>query len=252
MSKTIVISQPYYFPWIGLLEQIRIADIIVHYDDVQYSKGHFQDRVQIKTAHGFKWLTVPKINYRFGQNINEVRIDNSKNWKKSQIDFLRQTFRRAQYTDDMLKVVESVFNHDTEFVSDLSTLSTMALADYFGLTENKQFYRASDLPVKGHGMRRVLDLVKHFEADRYITGMGALKYFDFNLMEENNVAVEFLAYIKKPYPQLYGNFNPYVSSLDLIANMGPIGNEYICSGTKGWREFIQSTEAQEYLRKMHD
>lgn len=252
MSKTIVISQPYYFPWIGILEQIRIADIIIHYDDVQYSKGHFQDRVQIKTANGFKWLTVPKINYRFGQNINEVRIDNSKNWKKSQIDFLRQTYWQAQYTDEMLRVVETVFNHDTDFVSDLSILSTMALTDYFGLSERKQFYRASDLPVKGHGMQRVLDLVKHLGADRYVTGMGALKYFDFDLMDENNIAVEFLNYIKKPYPQLYGDFNPYVSSLDLIANLGANGIEYICSGTIGWRDFINSAEAKRYLRQMHD
>ena len=43
-----------------MFEQINFADIYVHYDDVQYSKGHFQDRVQIKTDKGFKWLTVGK------------------------------------------------------------------------------------------------------------------------------------------------------------------------------------------------
>ena len=55
----VVISQPMLFPWVGLFEQIRAADVYVHYDDVQFSKGSFTNRVQIKTARGPRWLTVP-------------------------------------------------------------------------------------------------------------------------------------------------------------------------------------------------
>ena len=54
--KTVVISQPMYFPWIGIFEQIRLADVFVFYDDVQFTRG-FINRVQYKTPQGTGWIT---------------------------------------------------------------------------------------------------------------------------------------------------------------------------------------------------
>ena len=48
--KTVVISQPMYFPWVGMLEQMALADVWVHLDDAQFSKGGFFNRVQIKAC----------------------------------------------------------------------------------------------------------------------------------------------------------------------------------------------------------
>jgi hypothetical protein len=44
-------------------------------------------------------------------------------------------------------------------------------------------------------------------------------------------------YRRTPYPQLHGAFNPHVSILDLIANTGHAGIEYIHSQTVDWKEF---------------
>ena len=41
----VVITQPMLFPWVGLLEQIMLADVLVNYADVQFSKGSFTNRV---------------------------------------------------------------------------------------------------------------------------------------------------------------------------------------------------------------
>jgi hypothetical protein len=40
---TVVISQPMFFPWVGMLEQLKLADTYVHYDDVQFEKGSFSN-----------------------------------------------------------------------------------------------------------------------------------------------------------------------------------------------------------------
>ena len=56
----VVISQSMYFPWVGMLEQIRLADVFIHYDDVQFSKGSFSNRVQVKQPDGTSaWMTIP-------------------------------------------------------------------------------------------------------------------------------------------------------------------------------------------------
>ena len=53
-----VISQSMYFPWIGLFDQIRLADKFIFYDDVQLTRG-FYNRVQVVQANGTKFITVP-------------------------------------------------------------------------------------------------------------------------------------------------------------------------------------------------
>ncbi len=246
-NKTIVISQPFFFPWVGLFEQIRLADVFVHYDDVQFIKRNFHDRVQLKTQEGSQWMTVPKVGGSQERLINEVQIDNSQNWKRSHIDLLKHMYKKAPFLNDMLNIVNTVYENHYEYLHELTISSIMAVAEYFDLVHSRQFFRSSDLNVPGKSTKRLLDIVKVLHGDRYITGMGALKYFDFEQAELNDIKVEFMLYEKRPYPQLYQGFNPYVSILDLIANVGKNGSEFINSGTVFWKEFIKTDIAKNYL-----
>jgi hypothetical protein len=51
-----------------------------------------------------------------------------------------------------------------------------------------------------------------------------------------------MAYSRQPYPQSHGDFNPHVSSLDLIAHCGRPGLQYIQSNTVSWKEFVNEPE----------
>ena len=77
--------------------------------------------------------------------------------------------------------------------------------------------------------------------------MGALKYLDYELFEQNNIKVSFIKYDNLPYPQLHEIFYPYVSIIDLIANCGPDSRSFLTSNTVFWKDFIHSLEAAEYL-----
>src|SRR5882672_1775792 len=100
---TVVISQPMFFPWVGMLEQLQAADVYVHYDDVQFSKGSFTNRVQVKTATGVKWLTVPLEDVHLGQLIKDVRVDSRRDWRKSHLSLLDQAYPQAK------EIVERVY-----------------------------------------------------------------------------------------------------------------------------------------------
>ena len=79
----VVISQPMFFPWRGYIELISAADIIVMYDDLQFSKGSFTNRVQIKGANGKFWLTAPiKKEKNKKTLIKDLMIYNKKEWGK--------------------------------------------------------------------------------------------------------------------------------------------------------------------------
>jgi hypothetical protein len=227
-----------FFPWVGLFEQIRLADVHVHYDDVQFSKGHFVNRVQVKTAQGSRWLTVPLRELHLGQRINEVCLDDAQPWRQRHLALLSQAYRDAPFLGVMLKLVGDVYEQRVRSLADLAIASMEAVCRFLRLAAHAEFLRSSALGVPGTSSRRVLDIVRHVGGDVYITGHGARNYLDHDLFEANGIRVEYIDYQKRPYPQLHGEFTPFVSILDLIANEGTAGREVMVSPTVYWKDFL--------------
>jgi len=231
-----------YFPWVGLLEQMRLADHYVAYDGAAYSKGGLANRVQVKTANGVQWLTVPVREAPLGCPIREVRIDERASWRRRHRATLAQAYAKAPFVMDMLHLVDSVFDgFSGDCIGELSLSSMRCVHGYFDLHNPKCFHSDVEFATSGSPSERVLDLVLQLEGNRYITGHGARNYLDHALFETAGVAVEYLVYEKRPYPQLHGDFTPYVSSLDLVANVGKRGVEYIRSVTMPWRKFCNES-----------
>jgi hypothetical protein len=234
----IAISQPMLFPWVGMLEQIRMADTFVNYPDVQFSKGGFVNRVQIKTSRGMNWLTVPLHGLRLGQKINEVKINDQNNWRNEHLQMLSDAYADSPYVSEMLNLVESVYARDYKNIGSLSEASELALCEYFGIGSHGKFLSSENLGIEGSGSRRVLDIVRALGGDTYLTGHGASKYLDHEAFELAGVRVEYMDYAKTPYPQLHGEFTPYVSALDLIANAGSSGINFIRPISIYWKDFL--------------
>jgi hypothetical protein len=227
-----------FFPWVGFFEQIKLCDTYVHYNDVQYSKGGFTNRVQVKSPEGSKWLTVPLKKIHLGQPINEVEINNQQNWQAKHLALLRRCYEEAPFYLEMLSLIEGLYKTEWLLIDDLSQASLRAVCRYFSLLESKEFVKINALDFPGVSSERVLDIAKKLGASQYITGHGASKYLDHSLFEDAGIKVEYMDYNKQSYPQMFGEFTPYVSVLDLIANVGMDGVNYINSETKYWKNFV--------------
>lgn len=237
MTK-VVISQPMLFPWVGILEQVTLADVYVFYPDVQFSKGGYVNRVQVKTPTGVRWLTIPLQKMKLTQRINEVCISDLKDWRSSHLSLISSAYRGSHHFGDALRLMQGVYSNSYDNLAELSEASTNALCDYFGLIQDRRFLLSSTLGIEGSGSRRVLDIVHAVGGSTYITGHGARNYLDHELFEAEGVGVEYMDYRLNAYSQLHGPFTPYVSALDLVANLGLKGRQMICSGSISWREFV--------------
>jgi WbqC-like protein len=233
----IVISQSMYFPWVGLLEQIRLADQFVHYDDVQYTRG-FYNRVQIKTPTGPKWLTIPLRDWHRGQHIDEVQVDEREDWRSRHRETLRQNYLKAPFLQEMLKIVDEVFNKQVVTLADISRSSILALAKYFSLETETKFLASDKLVANGSSSQRLRDIVLCLNGDVYITGHGARNYLDHKMFGDAGIEVRYMQYLRSPYPQQHGDFTPYVTGLDLVANCGKNGVLFIQSETLNWKVFL--------------
>ena len=111
-------------------------------------------------------------------------------------------------------------------------------AAYLGLAPDRKIARSSALNIAGQSWQRVLDMVTHFEGDRYLTGHGAARYLAHEAFEEAGVQVEYMQYSLTPWPQPAGQSTPYVTILDLIARTGRDAASYLKPSTLSWRDFL--------------
>jgi hypothetical protein len=234
----VVISQSMLFPWTGMLAQVQLADVFVHYDDVQFSKGSFVNRVQIKTPKGPRWMTVPVRELALGQAIEDVKIHPMQEWTPKHFSLLEASLGNAPHYAEALELVRNVYSHAHGSIGSVARASLLALCDYFGLSKDTQFIDIKELKIGGRNSDRVLAIVRELGGDEYITGHGARHYLQHEAFEDAGVRVSYMNYECEPYPQLYGDFTPYVSSLDLAANCGKYGSEFIKSNAIPWREFL--------------
>ncbi|RUL76750.1 WbqC family protein [Dyella choica] len=236
----LVISQSMYFPWVGLLEQVKLADAFVHYDDVQFTRG-FYNRVQIRSESSTRWLTVPTKKHPRETLIDHVLVDDSFDWREQHRNTLTQYYRHSPYFEDMIGVFDDAHSIHATSLADVSRESIMAMVRYFGLNNRCRFIPSASLDVHGRSSERLLAICRKLEATVYITGHGARNYLDHELFESNGVEVRYMNYQKIPYPQSGNEFTPFVSGLDLIANCGRNGAKHICSGTVSWKEFANGS-----------
>lgn len=241
----VVISQPMYFPWRGIFEQIKLADIFVHYDDVKMPQGRsFINRVQLKTPDGFDWMTIPLTRHGASSApINTVETAPSRSWREDHLNLFHHNYSRAPYYKDAKILLEETLKTGGDRLADIAIRSMELCASYLGL--KTKFILSSHLSIPGRSSEKLRDVVKHLGGTVYITGHGGKNYLNYGLFERAKIRVEFMDYKKTSYPQLWGDFNPYVSILDLIANTGSNAADYLDSGTCYWKEFLEVNEKHE-------
>lgn len=216
---TVAVLQPGYLPWLGFFDQMIRCDVFVYYDDVQFDKHGWRNRNRIKTPSGPQWLTVPVLHTgRHGQPINETRIDDRLPWARKHVGSIRQNYAKAPYLADYLPDLEALLFRPWIFLVDLDLAVVDLMCRWFKI--ERRVERASELGIEGEKSGRLLEICKRFSADRYLSGDAAQDYLDLELFARHSVAVDWQSYRHPVYPQLHGEFMPYLSALDLVLNAG--------------------------------
>jgi hypothetical protein len=233
---SVVISQPQLLPWPGFFELIASADVYVHLDDAQFAKGLI-NRVQIKHPTGSKWMTVPLRERGTRPKINHLEALSS-DWKRRHRELVRHSLSQAPHLDLALEVFDAVYSAGP--LVELLIRSIELPVARMGFSGPARWLRSSALMTEGTAWQRLLSIIKMVGGTRYVTAHGAADYLDHEAFERADVAVEYMDYSKTPYPQLYGEFTPYVSIVDLIANLGMDAHAAIRPKTVPWRDFLSA------------
>jgi hypothetical protein len=216
----VTIHQPQFLPWLGYLDKIARADLFVVLDQVQFKKQEWQNRNRIRTSHDWQWLTVPVLQ-RFGQCIDEVRINQQVDWRRQHLRALAMHYAKAPYRDLVLTGLRPLYEGDWERLVDLNLAIISWLLKTFQITTPVRL--ASELPLRAHPTDRLIDVCRTVGATTYLAGAGAEQYLDRPRFEASGLRLELQQFQHPIYAQCYGPFIPGMSALDLLIMEGPSG-----------------------------
>ena len=227
------VHQPQFLPWLGYFDKIQQSDCFVILDTVQFKKNEFQNRNKVKTSQGWQWLTVP-VDYRFPMRIDEVPINNQTNWRHKHVQTLLANYRRAPFYDDTMSVVQEMYDREWNRLTELNTWCVVEMSRALRIETPIRFARDFDLPEEPTG--RLVRLCQDLGASCYLSGAGGKGYLDEGQFEEARIEIAYQEYHHPTYPQQHGNFEPYMSVLDLLMNCGAGSREILFEQTGDGRQ----------------
>jgi hypothetical protein len=200
---------------------------------VQYTRRDWRNRNQIKTPNGPAWITVPvEVKGRYFQAIDETRTAGP-GWGEAHVATIRSAYARAA----ALPTVGPWLFEEIRAAAQEPMLSAVnerllrGLCGRLGVTTPLR--RCTDVLPRGELIamdptERLAALAGALGATRYLSGPAAKAYLDAAQFESRGIEVAWMSYEGYPdYPQLWGDFDPRLSVIDLLLNVGEEAPRYL-------------------------
>ena len=217
MSKIVVIHQPDFIPYLGFFHRLLDANLFIILDDVQFLRRGWHHRDIIKTKDGRKWITLGIKKTPQDTKINEIYL-NDQEWKKQHLSIIEQNYKKASYFKEIFPFIENLYKQDYKKMIDMNLASIRILLELFDINIDIHFSSSYKIDTKSNQL--LSDLLKKVDATHYLSGIGAKDYFNPIPFEKANIKVLWQDFKHPIYPQLHGEFIPYLSSIDLLFNCG--------------------------------
>jgi hypothetical protein len=215
----LAVIEPAYFPPPSYFAKALCADVLVWADSFQFRKGGFINRAPIKTVSGKQWLTVPVFSkMTAGQKINDAVIDNQQNWQNRHLRSLEVNYRQSPYYPFYTDAIAEIINGRYQTVSGLLAKSRDFL--FSQLRINKKIIPGSQLPHIPDRTERLIAWLKECDCQSYVHYEQERPLFNNPMVLGQGIQLFTCRYEPQKYHQIFGDFLPDLSVLDLLFNEG--------------------------------
>lgn len=219
-SNKVAILQSNYIPWKGVFDMINMVDTFVFFEDVDFTKRDWRTRNKIKTSNGSIWLSVPVVSASRGTKIYEISIDQEQKWQEKHYKTICSYYKKAPFFQEFHPLLEEIYlNNSWKNLSEMNIHTTKLICDALDI-KNTVFVNSKDLNTNGSKDDKLLEICQKVGATEYISGPSAKDYIQPEKFKNNNIKLSYIKYSYPEYKQLYGDFDHFVSVLDVLFNCG--------------------------------
>lgn len=212
----VAIMQPYFFPYIGYFQLIKVVDVFVIYDDVNYIKKGWINRNSI-LANGKSFLfTIPLKNVSQNKQINQILIDDNASWKTNLLKTINLEYKKAPYFNDVFPIIKEILLHTENNLAGFILYSLQYVCDFLNiktkLVLSSTIEKNSDLK----GQDKIIEICKKLDATDYINAIGGKELYDEAVFFNNTIKLHFINTNPIIYKQLKNEFIPWLSMIDVL------------------------------------
>lgn len=232
MNKTVVIHQPDFVPYLGFFHRFLYADLYLVLDHVQFVNGTsraWTHRDKIKTPKGAQWLSLSVKNAPRNTPINRVKLSEGVNWRSRNLQMLEENYRNAPFFKEVIPHLKNLYDQPVSLLVEFNLRAIGMLMDL--LDVRIPMVLSSELFPQGKKNELLIDLLRKVGATHYLSGIGARDYLEEPGFNDAGIKVMWQNFSHPVYPQLFGEFVPYMSSLDLLFNCGIDGARQVLRST---------------------
>lgn len=230
--KIICAHQPYFAPYGGFFQKALQCDVMVLLDSVQFPRGTtWLTRNRFKNDQGALWLTLPVWKKGLGlQRIMDVKICHEGSWARKHLLSLKTAYANAPYFKDHEPFLEHVFSDRITKLVDFNEEIIRHIMD--ALKIPVELVRLSALGIDEREPGLSISVARKLGATHFLAQNSAKKYLDHKGFEDAGIKLIFFNPRALVYPQLWGQFIPNLSCLDLILNCGSRAADILARGIK--------------------
>jgi hypothetical protein len=221
VSRTVVIHQPDFLPWLGFFHRLAQADLYIALDHAQFVTGtsrSWTHRDRIKTACGPCWLSLSVRKAPLGTPISEMLLSPDTAWRSANLNLIRESYRKAPHFAAVFPRLEALYSAPWERLVDMTLASIDLVSDLLRIHPPRLL--SSRMKPTGVNNHMLVDLLIKSKADRYLSGQGARAYLDPAPYAAAGIEVVWQEFNHPVYPQLHGEFVPMLSAIDMLFNCG--------------------------------
>lgn len=225
------IHQPNYLPWLGFFHKMAQCDVFVLFDDVQLVRGKsFMVRNRVKTASGVQWLTVPIQGKGELRLIKDALIVQDGKWQKKHWKTIQLSYKKAPYFDRYEAKLSQIYHASWEKLSEINIALIKLIKELMGISTT--LVLSSEMNVEASGTEKILSIIKKLQGDKYITGEGegSMRYINEEDFKNSNIELIYQRFNHPIYHQLWGDFVPSLSIIDLLFNEGDKSLQILMGG----------------------
>ena len=221
----LAIMQPYYFPYIGYWQLIRVVDKYVIYDDVNYIKGGWVNRNRILVNGLVQYFSMTLDGASPNKLLNEVKINEDHRWIEKAVKTVDMAYHKAPYYKESFEIIKTALNNEktvlSEYLGDIIRIMCDFLDIHTEIVISSDIAKNKDLS----GQDKVIDICHSTEADTYVNAIGGLSLYSRDAFGNEGIQLKFLKTNTIKYAQFNDSFEPNLSIIDVLMFNGREGTK---------------------------
>ena len=207
--------QPYFVPYIGYFQLIAAVDLFIVYDNIKYTKKGWINRNRLLQNGKDVLFSLPLKSDTDSLDVCERELAADFNRQKLLNQF-KDAYRRAPYFEQTYPLLEQILRYEDANLFCFLHHSIVKTCEHLGITTEIKLSSVIAIDHELKNQDKVLALCEALGASTYVNAIGGMELYSKEAFRETDVELKFIQSKPFEYPQLGGEFVPWLSIIDVM------------------------------------